>query len=326
MGNSIVTLHDNSELFGELIEATAEDMKINPLYVEKDYWVTYVLKSLSLSPFVEEAIFKGGTSLSKAYKLIERFSEDVDLAVITNAKSANQIKKLLKEIESSILDRNFTELKKHPKSSKGSQFRKTLHHYQKIKKGDFGEADELIMIEINAFASPHPFAKQEIVSYISEFLETRDESLIAKYKLEPFNINVLDIKRTFCEKLSAIARASYESDYELTELKAKIRHLYDIHFLLEDERIREFIHDSESFKKMIKNVRVDDQNQFSSSWSKVEFHNSEIFQNTKEIMSKIDRYYHDIFSQLVYSDTLPTIDDICESLMLISDKLKEHKL
>lgn len=64
---------------------------MNALYIEKDYWVSYILKAISQSQYKDVAIFKGGTSLSKAYKLIERFSEDIDLAVITHELTSNQI-------------------------------------------------------------------------------------------------------------------------------------------------------------------------------------------------------------------------------------------
>ncbi len=89
-----MTLHTNDIFFFELINATAKEMNLPFVYIEKDYWVTYILKRLSQSPYSEIAIFKGGTPLSKAYKIIERFSEDIDLAVITNELGSNQIKKL----------------------------------------------------------------------------------------------------------------------------------------------------------------------------------------------------------------------------------------
>ena len=113
-----MTLHNNKELFQELIEATAKELNLPSLYIEKDYWVTYILRNLSMSPYADVAIFKGGTSLSKAYKIIDRFSEDIDLAVITNEMGSNQIKKLIKQIEKTIVDENFTELPNQHKYQK----------------------------------------------------------------------------------------------------------------------------------------------------------------------------------------------------------------
>ena len=325
MGYRLVTLHKNRELFNDLIEAVASDLKINPLYVEKDYWVTYVLKNLANCSFVDTAIFKGGTSLSKAYKLIERFSEDIDLAVITKDQSANQIKNLLKKIESEILDENFTEIKDHPRTSKGSQFRKTLHKYPKIKMGNFGEADENIMLEINSFATPYPFSKKEIVSYIAEFLYKKSPKMVSEYALESFFVNVLDLRRTFCEKLSAVARASFENDADYAVLKGKIRHLYDIYFLAQSDEIVAFLKDDD-FIKILKDVRIDDQNQFSNSWAKVKLHETEIFLDTSKSIKQIARYYENDFRDLVYSTNFPSIIEIEKSFKLIAALLQEKEL
>ncbi len=54
---------------------------INVKAIEKDWWVTLTLKALFQSAFATQLVFKGGTSLSKCWKLIERFSEDIDIAL-----------------------------------------------------------------------------------------------------------------------------------------------------------------------------------------------------------------------------------------------------
>lgn len=81
-------LHEEKELFEQLILVTSEWKQIPPALVEKDYYVTYVLKYLSKT--VPEMIFKGGTSLSKCYHLIERFSEDIDITVSSNPTNSNK--------------------------------------------------------------------------------------------------------------------------------------------------------------------------------------------------------------------------------------------
>jgi predicted nucleotidyltransferase component of viral defense system len=69
-----MTLHQDKPLFRESIEAAAQHLTLRPTFVEKDYWVTYALRNLSLSAYSEIIVFKGGTSLSKAYQCIDRFS------------------------------------------------------------------------------------------------------------------------------------------------------------------------------------------------------------------------------------------------------------
>lgn len=63
-----------------VFEAAAQRMALAPAVVEKDFWMCYTLDHLfHRSGFAESMVFKGGTSLSKAFGLIERFSEDIDL-------------------------------------------------------------------------------------------------------------------------------------------------------------------------------------------------------------------------------------------------------
>ncbi len=69
---------DRRDLFSE----SASKLGIRPTIIEKDFWVCFVLKQLFVeSDFKNHLVFKGGTSLSKVYRLIERFSEDIDLVL-----------------------------------------------------------------------------------------------------------------------------------------------------------------------------------------------------------------------------------------------------
>jgi len=319
-------LHNDKELFEELIEATAKELKILPLYVEKDYWVTNILKQLSVSDFLDTAIFKGGTSLSKAYKIIERFSEDIDLAVITNGQKSNQIRALIRKIEKDILSDSFKEIKDHKQVSKGSQFRKTVHAYPKIKEGNFGHANENIILELNSFAHPHPYIKKPITTYIHDFLAQKAPEIIKENELDSFEVNVLDYRRTFCEKISAIARASYESDEDFTQLKEKIRHIYDIYFLMQEEEIQNFLH-SDEFEDMINKVRIDDQAQFDKNdWAIILLSSTNIFTNTVDILDHLEHYYNNNFKDLVYEDTLPLMDNIKMEIEKLAEILKEKNL
>jgi predicted nucleotidyltransferase component of viral defense system len=94
-------LHHDTKLFSDILRAAAQHLNINLVFVEKDYWITLVLSQLAESEYVEEIVFKGGTSLSKGYNLIERFSEDVDLAIVNNGKkSGNEIKTIILHCQS----------------------------------------------------------------------------------------------------------------------------------------------------------------------------------------------------------------------------------
>lgn len=70
-------LHNDKELFKDVINATAVDLNRPIAIIEKDYYVTMILKQLAKAKL--KCVFKGGTSLSKCHHVIDRFSEDIDI-------------------------------------------------------------------------------------------------------------------------------------------------------------------------------------------------------------------------------------------------------
>ena len=112
-------LHLDPELFADLVHATSDALGIPVQLIEKDYYISTVLRLLSMSAYAPQIVFKGGTSLSKAYQLINRFSEDVDFAVISEQMSGNQVKTLLshlmKEVTAGLVeDKEFPDISKGP--------------------------------------------------------------------------------------------------------------------------------------------------------------------------------------------------------------------
>ena len=147
-------LHHNTKLFAETLRAASQHFNINPGFVEKDYWITLILSRLASSKYVEETVFKGGTSLSKGYNLIERFSEDFDLAVVNKGdKSGNEIKTIIRNVEKEITG-ELKEVNTKGITSKGSKFRKSVFEYTTAEKGN---ADNKLIVEINSFTNPFPF-------------------------------------------------------------------------------------------------------------------------------------------------------------------------
>jgi predicted nucleotidyltransferase component of viral defense system len=127
-----MNLHNDKKLFRDTIRAAAQNLKINKLFVEKDYWISLVLQRLSESKFYSDSVFKGGTSLSKSYGLIDRFSEDIDIAIINeDSKSGNEIRSLIRNVEKE-MTKDLIEIQIKGLTSKGSRFRKTVHEYDSI--------------------------------------------------------------------------------------------------------------------------------------------------------------------------------------------------
>ncbi len=311
-------LHENKEIFSQAIVSAAEYLNIQEVFVEKDYWVTYMLKNLSNSKHKDLIVFKGGTSLSKAYKLINRFSEDVDLAVIPAKEvSGNKIKNLLKEVEVEIT-KGLNEVVMPGITSKGSKFRKTVFGYPRVVEGnDFGQASEKLLLEINSFANPHPYVKMPVQSMIAHFLmQTERKEAVESYDLKHFSINVLGLERTLTEKLLSLVRASY-AESPINEWRARIRHIYDLHFILSKTGMRKFV-SGITFKRLIQEVLTDDESnsQFKGDWTKKPISTSQFFYDWKNIWKELQPTYHGDFKKLVFSD-LPDVSAIDESICFI---------
>lgn len=79
-----MNLHHDKEAFDELIIGAANELAILTNVIEKDYYVTITLKALAEK--IKDLVFKGGTSLTKCYQLLDRFSEDIDLSYTAEAE------------------------------------------------------------------------------------------------------------------------------------------------------------------------------------------------------------------------------------------------
>ncbi|MDR1897286.1 MAG: nucleotidyl transferase AbiEii/AbiGii toxin family protein [Prevotellaceae bacterium] len=258
-----MNLHTNPNDFAELIRLTAVKFNILPVYIEKDYWITRALQRMSMNPNTEKVVFKGGTSLSKAYRFTYRFSEDIDIAVIeADSFSGNRLKMLIKRLVKDMAV-DMEEKIIQGVTSKGSRFYKAVYTYPNIVEHRTNTSVKTgqLLIEINTYANPYPYVKQEITSFITEYLNyTNQKQAIEQYNLQPFTLNVLDKRRTIVEKLVSLIRFSFSED-TIKALSAKIRHFYDLYYLANDEECAKYIQ-SADFKKDLSELLAHDQQEF----------------------------------------------------------------
>ena len=86
-----MNLHHDREAFEELIVGAANELAIPTNVIEKDYYVTITLKALSKK--LKDMVFKGGTSLTKCYQLLDRFSEDIDISYTAESGTPGDARK-----------------------------------------------------------------------------------------------------------------------------------------------------------------------------------------------------------------------------------------
>jgi hypothetical protein len=318
-------LHENKKLFDQAIRATAQRMNIADIYIEKDYWVCYALQLIYNSKFKDDVIFKGGTALSKCYHIIERFSEDIDLVLLRDGnETGNQLKRKLRNV-TKILKEPFREEEIEGITNKMGMIRKIAYNYPKAFKGEFGQIRDIIILEASWLGNFEPYNTKQVSSYINEMMIANgQQELISTYGMSPFNVNVLDVKRTLCEKIMSITRFSHTKN-PIADLRNKIRHFYDIHKLLSLDDVSKFFK-SEDFEKMLLLVAEDDIQSFKNENKWLEKHpmNAIIFKDPEEVWKKLSTSYTNDFRNLVYGE-LPEETNILESLKDVSERLKSIK-
>lgn len=253
-----MTLHRYPEFFREVILLAAKAQGLNQALIEKDYWVTWVLRNLADSPLASQVVFKGGTSLSKAYRLVDRFSEDVDLAVLLAGRTPSAIKALLREVhQAAVAMGTAEELPEVPGNGKRGQIRRVYHRYPHLFEQTKADVTESILLEITAFGQPHPLVRLPLVSYIGEvFAQQGLTAELAEFGLQPFDFTILSVGRTFAEKIMALVRASYAPD-PAVEVASKVRHLYDLHHLIAHPEVQGLLENDELFA-LLRAVQADD--------------------------------------------------------------------
>jgi|SRR3712207_5061313 len=238
-----------------VIQNTADKLNMSRAIVEKDIWVCMILKYLfNQFKYKDSIVFKGGTSLSKVYKLIERFSEDVDLALDWeilgyektepyeyrsktkqlkfNDKLSEDTKIFLRNEFMPILQNDFKEILKDKKYGFYiDEFDEQTICFDYPKNHNDSSILQVIRLEIGSLAEPIPTNIQKIKTYVEEvYPDIFDENI---------EVIAVDSLRTFFEKLTILHReanrvnGNYPARYS--------RHFYDVYkMILTDIKVRSF--------------------------------------------------------------------------------------
>lgn len=315
-----MNLHNDKEAFKSLLEVASEHYGIDIRIVEKDYWVSYSLSKLLTFDRKDLIIFRGGTSLTKCYTDLKRFSEDIDLAINKEESiSPSQLKKLIKDVEKYICV-DFVEAESST-NRKSGDYRNVEYKYPSLfEQSLLTEMNPSLKIETVTFLTPNPYEKRLVKSIVFDFLKERGfDQHIVQYELQPFELNVLSIKRTLLDKIVSLVRMSYKDD--LSEFLTKTRHLYDLH--LTYETVREFYLNKEELISVIELVRQDEevsdfkkQYPYQQKWSK-----APVWDLIKK--DDIRKSYEDNFGKEFVYGELPKYNGILKTLATIKQHLED---
>ncbi len=315
-----MNLHSDKDVFMEIIALAAEHFGYEQSHVEKDYWVSKILQDISLSEYANKTYFKGGTSLSKAYGLIERFSEDLDLFVFTGDKSASKQaeKTLNKKLSKYIAERN-SDIYKTDLSETGGNYRKLFFSYENV--FQYVGLKEHLEVEIKCCDLPDkklmfcPADKRVIKPIVTTFLESiGQEELTNTYKLKSFEMLCINPRKTICDKISRLVKLSYHDDATLL-LAKHIRDVYDLSALYHNQEYNDYLH-SEDFLNAMYRVTIED-GLNKNSRSHLPLADAPIFKEAETVMAlpEVATAYTTDLKKLTFDKSkMPPIDKAVEAL------------
>lgn len=247
-------LHQDSE-FKTLVQITADQLALNPYMVEKDYWIMHCLWGLQNQGFNFE--LKGGTSLSKGYKVIHRFSEDIDLRINPPADmkvmtGKNHMKPIHLNSRKDFFNWLASEIKIHGvKASREHEFDDEKFRNAGINLSFKAQFDEIqgikpVVLLETGFDDTSPNKPITISSWVFD-------KAISSGNLNYMDNRALDVKCyipefTFVEKLQALATKHRKFKEGKIE-KNFMRHYYDVYCLLDLPEVQKFIGTPEYIKR-----------------------------------------------------------------------------
>lgn len=234
-------LHEDRELFEDVIKATAEAQHRPIAIVEKDYYVTMILKLLSED--APDCVFKGGTSLSKCHNAVDRFSEDIDIAFSDNL-SQGQRRSLKNKTIAGISQRLGLPISDWDNTRSRRDYNCYTFEYKPLE----GCVQESLLpgvkMEVSLGSTSFPTVSLPVDSYVYQYLLQDNEEIITEYQLQPFKMTLQSLERTFADKVFALC------DYYLAQkIQRNSRHIYDLYMLFPK------IEMSDEFKELVGKIR-----------------------------------------------------------------------
>lgn len=317
-----------------IFNAVATEKGMKPFAVEKDWWVSRTLEIIFRMDIARHLVFKGGTSLSKAWKLIQRFSEDIDLAIDREYffKSDKDWKK--KEItalrkEASLFSTGvfFDELKEEflKKGFNGLEF-KVIEakdsdqdpriieiYYPNVIAQPSEYMLPRVQIEIGCRSLREPFSVQTFGALVDEVYEGRD------FAASFFAVPTVNPERTFLEKMFLL-HEEFHRPAEKRRVDRLSRHLYDVYQLTKAGIADKAIVDKELYETIVthrhKFSRVGGVNYNN--------HNPRTLNPIppEDIADDWKKDYAKMLEDMIYEENKPTYEELIQNLTELKSKLQ----
>ncbi len=244
-------LRESAGDFEGAVQGAAQSLGLAPLFVEKDYWVTQVLRALH-KRYPGAFLLKGGTSLSKGYGLIERFSEDVDVLVQpASGDSAKSREQLLGEMTAEVaraLELDWLAARAPGRGRRAH--RADVLRYPRVVRAavTVPVEDRGVLLETGFAEGDWP---SEMVSLTPMLCAPLDLDPEEYEDTAPFRVRALKPVRTLLEKLSLLHHAATRYERDASGDERCGRHYYDVYRLLDHAATRDALADRARFRRIV---------------------------------------------------------------------------
>jgi hypothetical protein len=309
--------------------------------IEKDWWVTLTLSALFQCAYKQHIVFKGGTSLSKCWKLIARFSEDIDIALSSEAFAMKYEKtpsktyveklkragctftstKLKKELERQIeamgLQVGLVTITASPVSeNRPDTDPQTLHiKYTSLYDPNPYIADE-VKIEVSVRSLAAPYSKVTLQSLLSE------KNPSEAYAETPMHIDAVAPRKTFLEKMFLLHEEFRKPEVEKIRTERMSRHLYDLGIMMGTDAEAQALADRNLYNELIAHRESYQR----LSWIKYETLGRKTisFIPPADIVELYRKDYQTMREQMIYGETI-SFDELMERLIGLQEKFNSDR-
>ncbi|MGH2696612.1 MAG: nucleotidyl transferase AbiEii/AbiGii toxin family protein [Actinomycetota bacterium] len=311
-----VTRFRDTDEFGPTLDAVAERLDISATAVEKDYWVSEVLRVL-VATFPEDFIFKGGTSLSKGYGIVERFSEDIDVLVLPGNRGRGAVDKLMKAMGEAAAAGVQGEASGVGGAESGRH--RSFAVTYPARREPTALIATSVLLEMGVRGGSHPHEDVVIGCLLRDTLDAAGTELGEYEDLAPFEVRVLHPARTLLEKLVHIHELANQlaADEARPASPRSGRHFYDVHQLLGDDRVLTLLQNREQTLEVVASIDEITQ-QFFGGLAGVSarpdggFATSPAFDPATSVSARLRTAYELTMPELYFGrDPLPSWDAIC---------------
>jgi len=305
--------------------------KLSLLAIEKDWWVTMILRALFACECSGNIVFKGGTSLSKAWNLIERFSEDIDIAIdrkyfgFEGELKKKQINNLRRASCSYIKDKLQNELNQKlqengingyslfvPETEDTTKDPQTIEiHFQSLFIPDY--IRDKVLIEIGARSLVEPSQNIQLRSIIADYYPDSD------FADDYFIVPTVVPQRTFLEK-AFLLHEEFQKPSEKIRVERITRHIYDLEKLMDTDFAKDALNNSELYNIIVEHRRT------LTAMKEVDY-NTHVpekinFVPPSFILDSWRKDYETMQSGMIYGESLP-FDKLIERIKELNERFRK---